>query len=86
MEMSRSTRMTLEADESESNRIIDEALVVAFMATRLLRAWHRGEADAQESMQILWEGFCQIQSVSGVGFRCDGMRAGGHDDAGIVRC
>jgi hypothetical protein len=60
--------MTSEEDGSESGRIIEEALIVALMTTRLLRAWHSGEAEAEESMQILWEGFCQMRSVSGMGF------------------
>jgi hypothetical protein len=60
--------MTPKEDDSESGRIIDEALVVAMMTIRLLRAWHSGEAEAEESMQILWEGFCQMRSMSGMGF------------------
>ena len=73
MEMTRSTRMMLEADEAKSNRIIDEALDVALMTTRLLVAWHSGEADAEVSMQILWEGFCRIRSCSGLDLQGDEM-------------
>ena len=68
------TRRALEADESESDRIIDEALDLALMTTRLLVAWHSGETDAQDSMQILWEGFCQIRSTFGLGFQCGEMQ------------
>ena|SRR3974377_2345797 len=65
------SRMRLDPDETESNRIIDEALNVALMTTRLLRAWHSGETDAQESMQILWEGFCKIRSAPRPRPACD---------------
>ena len=65
--------MLLEPDEAESNRIIDEALDVALMTTRLLAAWHSGETDAQDSMQILWEGFCRIRSCSGLDLQGDEM-------------
>ena len=44
MEMTRSTRMMAGTDEAESNRIINEALNVALMTSRLLVAWHSGEA------------------------------------------
>jgi hypothetical protein len=76
MEVTRSTRMVLEADEAESNRIINEVLDAALMTTQLLVAWPSGEADAQVSPQILWEGFCRIRSASGLGFRCDEMQSG----------
>jgi hypothetical protein len=68
MQMTCSARMTPEENDSESGRTIDEALIVALMTTRLLRAWHSGEAEAEESMQILWEAFCRMRSVSGMGF------------------
>jgi hypothetical protein len=63
--------MIPEEDKSDSNLIIDEALAVALMTTRLLRAWHSGETDPQDSMQILWEGVCQIRAASGTGFQSD---------------
>jgi hypothetical protein len=53
----------LGSDEPESERIIDEALHLASITTRLLVAWHSGEADAEVSMQNLWDGFWQIRSV-----------------------
>ena len=62
--------MRSDPEEAESDRIIDEALKVALLTTRLLVAWHSGETDAQNSMQILWESFCKIRSASGPGFAC----------------
>ena len=62
--------MRLDPGEAESERIIDEALTVALMTTRLLVAWHCGETDAQDSMQILWESFGKIRSASVPSFAC----------------
>ena len=62
--------MRLHPCEAESERIIDEALTVALLTTRLLVAWHSGETDAQNSMQILWESFCKSRPASGPGFAC----------------
>ena len=62
--------MPLDPDEAESDRIIDEALKVALLTTRLLVAWHSGETDAQDSMQTLWESFCKTRSAAGSGFAC----------------
>jgi hypothetical protein len=46
--------------DTKSDGIIDEALALAFMTTRLLVAWHSGKTDAQDSMHLLWDGFCKI--------------------------
>jgi hypothetical protein len=51
-------------DGPKSDCIIDDALLMALMTTRLLRAWHAGETEAEESMELLWEGLWQIRSVS----------------------
>jgi hypothetical protein len=53
--MTRSKRMLSDPGEPETNRIIDEALNMALMTTRLLVAWHSGETGAQDSMQIRWK-------------------------------
>ena len=63
-------RVRLDPDEAGSKRIVDEALNVALMTTRLLVAWHSGETDAQDSMQILWESFGKIRSASVPSFAC----------------
>jgi hypothetical protein len=66
-------------DEAETNRIIDEALNVALLTTRLLAAWHSGETDAHDAMHTLWEGFCKIRSASGLRFECDHTRTSAHN-------
>lgn len=48
-------------DQTASDRVITEALYVALVATRLLRAWHSGAIDSHESMQMLWESLGQIR-------------------------
>ena len=68
--MTRLKKRRLDPDEAESDRIIGDALNVALMTTRLLVAWHSGETEAQDSMQILWESFCKSRSASGPGFAC----------------
>jgi hypothetical protein len=77
--------MRLHTDDGESNRIPDEALNVALMTTRRLMAWHSGETDAQDSMHLLWEGFCKIRSASGPGFECDETQPSS-DNAGTALC
>ena len=69
----------LNTDDAETDRIIDEALSVALMTTRLLVAWHSGNTDAQDSMHGLWEGFCKIRSASGLRLECDQTQTSGHD-------
>jgi hypothetical protein len=78
-EMTCSGRTLSDPEEAELNRIIDEALNVAFMTTRLLVAWHSGETDAQDSMHTLWECFCKIRSASGLRLECDQTQTSGHD-------
>ena len=78
-EMTRSRRTWSDPEEAELNRIIDEALNVALMTTRLLVAWHSGETDAQDSMQTLWESFCKIRSASGLRLECDQTQTSGHE-------
>jgi len=70
MEMTGLRTMRSDPDQAESDRIIDEALKVALLTTRLLVAWHSGETEAQDSMQILWESFCKSRSASGPRFAC----------------
>jgi hypothetical protein len=70
-EEARLIRMPLNTDQAESDRIIDEALAVALMTTRLLGAWHSGSTDAQDAMHLLWDGFCKIRSASGSRLECD---------------
>ena len=77
--MTRLRATRLHTDDAESNRIIDEALNVALMTTRLLVAWHSGETDAHDSMHTLWEGFCKIRSASGLRFECDQTRTSAHN-------
>ena len=79
MEMTGLRTMRSDPDQAESDRIIDEALKVALLTTRLLVAWHSGETDAQNSMQILWESFCKIRSASGLRLECDQTQTSGHD-------
>lgn len=49
-------------DRSGSERIVDEALRVALVTSRVLRAWHSGAVDAQQSMKALWEQYDEIRS------------------------
>jgi hypothetical protein len=70
--------MQLNTDHAESDRIIDEALAVALMTTRLLVAWHSGNADAQDSMRLLWDGFRKIRSASGSRLESDEMPWSNH--------
>ena len=83
--MTRLRATRLHTDDAESNRVIDEALNVALMTTRRLMAWHSGETDAQDSMHLLWEGFCKIRSASGPGFECDETQPSS-DNAGTALC
>ena len=66
----RSGGRPLNTDDAETDRIIDEALSVALMTTRLLVAWQSGNTDAQDSMHGLWEGFCKIRSASEPRLEC----------------
>jgi hypothetical protein len=77
--------MPLNTDQAESDRIIDEALAVALMTTRLLVAWHSGNTDAQDSMHLLWDGFCKIRSASGSRLDCDETQRSSHS-AGTALC
>jgi len=67
----RSGGRPLNTDGAERDRIIDEALSVALMTTRLLVAWHSGNTDAQDSMHNLWEGFCKIRAAWEPRLECD---------------
>ncbi len=50
------TKMTeLDLDQTTSDRVISAALDLALVTTRLLRAWHSGEIDSRQSIQMLWE-------------------------------
>ena len=81
----RSGGRPLNTDDAETDRIIDEALAVALMTTRLLVAWHSGKTDAQDSMHILWEGFCKIRSASGPRLECYETQPSSHS-AGTAHC
>jgi hypothetical protein len=71
----------LNTDDAERDRIIDEALSVALMSTRLLVAWHSGNTDAQDSMHNLWEGFCKIRSASEPRLKCHESQPSSHNAA-----
>jgi hypothetical protein len=77
--------MPSDPDEAVTNRIIDEALVVALMTTRLLVAWHSGETDAQDSMQILWESLWRTRSGSRLKFECNETQTSSHDARTALR-
>jgi hypothetical protein len=51
-----------EVDPSTFDRIIAQALDLSSATSRLLRAWHSGAVDAQESMERLWESFNEVRS------------------------
>lgn len=53
-------------DGATCDRVISQALDVALVTTRLLRAWHSGEIDSQQSMKALSESVSQIHQT---GFR-----------------
>ena len=64
------SRMTTDVDQATSDRVISQALGVALMTSRLLRAWHAGELDAETSMQVLWESFgCIVGERQGCRYR-----------------
>lgn len=50
-------------DQDICDRLISEALDVAVVTTRLLRAWHSGEIDSQQSMKALWEAVGRIRQA-----------------------
>ena len=83
--MTRSSGMLSYLGEEETNRIIDEALTVALMTTRLLVAWPSGETNAHDAMQILWESFCRIRSASGLRLERDQTQTSGQN-AGTALC
>ena len=49
-----------DVDQATCDRVISQALDLALVTTRLLRAWHSGEIDSQQSMEALYESVGQI--------------------------